>query len=141
MATVVTPHSASQSAMATRSQELAPKRRTFAGLPTVAAAAGGIQSGGTQTMCMSEWTSIPAALGLSRGMVGGCARGGRGRDFGGALLVGDFACAGGRWCRLMVSAPWRGWGEDSRRRPRGAQEFCTLANGIDAGVATAARRQ
>jgi hypothetical protein len=29
MATVVTPHSASQSAMAVRSQELAPNRRTF----------------------------------------------------------------------------------------------------------------
>src|SRR5262249_14828811 len=96
MAIVVTPHSASQSAMAVRSQELAPKRRTFGGGPAASPAALEARSAGTQTMCMSEWTSMPAALGLTSGIVGG-----RLGDFGRPLAVGELSGAGGTLCRLI----------------------------------------
>src|SRR5262245_25724665 len=100
MAIVVTPHSASHSAMAVRSQELAPKRRTFGGGPAVSRTALETRSAGTQTMCMSEWTSMPAALGLTSGIVG-CAGGGRRGDFGRPLALGELSGAGGPLCRLM----------------------------------------
>src|SRR5262245_29517759 len=141
MATVVTPHSASQSAMARRSQELAPKRRTFAGSAAASAAAEDTRSAGTQTMCISAWTSIPAAFGLSTGRVTGCARGGRDAGLGWASLAEDLAWAGRRLCRLMVSAPVEEWGQDSRRGTRGAQEMRTFPNGIDASTTTDARHQ
>src|SRR5687767_13567015 len=113
MATVVTPHSASQSAMAARSQELAPNRRTWPGPPAVAA---GTRSAGTQTMCMSEWTSMPAAFGLSTGIAGGRTRGVRRPGFDGGRPGGDpgRARSVARFGRLMGSAPRRGTG---RRAP------------------------
>src|ERR1035438_4313594 len=55
-ATVFTPHFVNHAAISRRSAVLAPKCRT--GLAS--------RSAGTQTMCMSEWTSIPAASGLMR---------------------------------------------------------------------------
>lgn len=58
------PDSLSQSAMATRSQELAPKRRTLSGKPPHALVDGLMLWAGTQPMCMSECTSMPAAFGL-----------------------------------------------------------------------------
>src|SRR5713226_9508165 len=65
MATVVTPHAANQAAMAARSHELAPNLRTFAGKsPEAPSPSGEVRSAGTQTMCMSECTSMPAALRL-----------------------------------------------------------------------------
>src|SRR5207248_4027775 len=95
---------ASQSAIALRSQELAPKRRTFAGSRAASVAAGDTRSAGTQTLCLSEWTSIPAAFGLSTGRVTGCARGGRAAGLDRASFAEDLAWAGGRLCRLMASA-------------------------------------
>jgi hypothetical protein len=55
-------------------------------------------------MCMSECTSIPAALGWSIGIVTGWARGARDTGFDGVLRLGDVVLAEGRLCRLMVSA-------------------------------------
>ena len=63
----MTPHCFSQSAIACRSQVLAPKRRTGSGS----------RSAGTQTMCMSECTSMPAACGCWTASLTGCARGAR----------------------------------------------------------------
>src|SRR5215831_16042251 len=78
MATVVTPHSFSQAAIATRSQEFAPNRRTLAGKPPASLDADGTTlATGTQTMCMSECTSMPAALGLRMVRIGACSRSGR----------------------------------------------------------------
>jgi hypothetical protein len=51
-------------------------------------------------MCMSAWTSMPAALGLRTGKGAGCARGGVG--LGGAWVVDGLARAAGRLGRLMV---------------------------------------
>src|ERR1700722_3289375 len=64
MATVVMPHSRSQLAIWIRSQELAPKVRTF----------GVARSAGTQTTWLSEWTSMAAALGLMIGNGAACLR-------------------------------------------------------------------
>src|SRR6516165_4245713 len=108
MATVVTPHSASQSAMAVRSQELAPNERTFAGAPAAWAGAGATRSAGTHTMCMSEWTSMPAALGLRTGKAAGCARGGCGAGLGGAWVADGLAGAAERLGRLMVGTSGEG---------------------------------
>src|SRR5208337_4360688 len=56
--TVVMPQCLSQAAIWSRSQELAPKVRTF----LVS------RSAGTQTTWLSEWTSMAAALGLTIGI-------------------------------------------------------------------------
>src|SRR5262245_35214418 len=136
MATVVTPHPFNQSAMAWRSQELAPNRRTCAGKAPGSPSTGGpTHSAGTQTMCMSEWTSMPAAWGLRMVRAGGCARGGR--DGLGAGLPG--AAERLRW--LMVSLTLGGWGEHSRREPRGEREICSFPNGINASAAADVRHQ
>src|SRR5260221_3155891 len=93
MATVVTPHALSQAAMASRSQELAPSLRTFAGKPVDAlAASGAMASAGTQTMCMSECTSMPAACWLRTASATACSRGGRAAGFGGALALEGSTC-------------------------------------------------
>src|SRR5262249_37224921 len=88
--------------MATRSQELAPNRRTCAGKPPPSlSGADSTRPGGTQTTCMSEWTSIPAALALRMVKAGACSRGGRddvGRGFASLALPGERL----RW--LMASA-------------------------------------
>src|SRR5262245_61290540 len=110
MATVVTPHSVSQAAMAARSQELAPNLRTLAGKPADSLAAwGNTPAAGTQTMCMSECTSMPAAWALRTGSAGAGARGGRAAGFGGVSATAgwawdDLASAGERLRCLMVSA-------------------------------------
>src|SRR5260370_17554893 len=89
MATVVTAHAVSQAAMAARSQEFAPNLRTCAGKPADALSAWSeTESPGTQTMCMSECTSMPAAWGLRIGRVAACARGGRDPGFGGLVDLG-----------------------------------------------------
>src|SRR5580692_8713468 len=104
MAMVVTPHSVNQSAMATRSQELAPNWRTFAGKPPASTSAvDGTRSAGTQTMCMSECTSMPAALGLRTSSVTGWSRGGRG-GFSEILTLAGLSLAGEHLRLLMVSA-------------------------------------
>src|SRR5271165_4440183 len=127
--------------MAARSQELAPNLWTFAGNPADAPSASGkTESPGTQTMCMSECTSMPAAWGLRMGSATACSRGGRDAGFGGVLALAastfdDLALLTGerlRW--LMVSALFLEWGEDSRRGPRGEQEKCNLPNGINASM-------
>jgi len=65
IATVVTPHDFNHWAMAIRSQEFAPNRRTLTGRPPASPVADGeTLSALTQTMCMSECTSMPAAFGL-----------------------------------------------------------------------------
>src|SRR5688572_30725221 len=100
MSTVVTPHACSQSAMAIRSQELAPNRRTWAGKPLAALGVEGPTLGaGTQTMCMSECTSMPAALGWRMVRAGAGWRGGR----------AGWAVAEECLLRLMVSATFREW--------------------------------
>src|SRR5215471_16779011 len=96
--------------MARRSQELAPKRRTFAGKEAASVVAGGTRSAGTQTMCISAWTSMPAALGLMTCRVTGWLRGGREAGLERAWLAEDLSWTGGRLCRLMVSATFAGWG-------------------------------
>src|SRR5580658_788798 len=116
IATVVIPHSASQSAMATKSQELAPKRRTLAGNAPASTSADGKRSAGTHTMCISECTSMPAALGLRTSSVTGWSRGGR-DGFGGTLALAGLPFAGEDLRLLMVSATLLEWGEDSRRGP------------------------
>src|SRR5260370_37459199 len=147
MATVVTAHGVSQGAMAARSQEFAPTLRTCAGKPADALSAWSeTESPGTQTMCMSECTSMPAAWGLRIGRVAACARGGRDAGFGGLLDLGastgdHSTLPGERWRWLIVSATWLEWGEESRREPRGEQEQCNLPNGINAAVGAAASRQ
>src|SRR5207302_1209500 len=125
MATVVTPHAVSQAAMAARSQELAANLRTLAGKPSAdAPAAGGTtRSAGTQTMCMSEWTSMPAAWELMTVSATACSRGGRDAGFGGGLVLlgltgDDLTLAGVRWRRLMVSATFVRVG---RRQPARAK--------------------
>src|SRR5580704_17663959 len=116
MATVVTPQPANQSAMAARSQELAPNLRTFSGKPANSPSAwGDARSSGTQTMCMSECTSIPAALALTTASATACSRGGRDAGFGGLLALAglpedELAWAGERLRWLMVSAPLLEWG-------------------------------
>ena len=55
-AIVVTPHFFNHAAISCRSAVLAPNCRT--GLAS--------RPAGTQTICMSEWISIPAASGLTR---------------------------------------------------------------------------
>jgi hypothetical protein len=85
------------------------------GRPTGRARRGGTAFGaGTHTMCMSECTSMPAALGLRRGRAGACSRGGRA-----AWALGR---AGPperlRWA--TASATFGQRGVDGRRGPRGA---------------------
>src|SRR5215472_9011022 len=64
--------------MATRSQELAPNRRTCGGkAPGSVGATASTHWTGTQTICMSECTSMPAALGLRMAMTGAGWRDGR----------------------------------------------------------------
>ncbi len=63
--------------MATRSQELAPNRRTLLGRPPFSSDAVVVTLAvGTQTICMSECTSMPAAFGLRMVMTGVCSRDG-----------------------------------------------------------------
>src|SRR5262249_19518976 len=116
MATVVTPHSFSQSALACRSQEVAPNRRTCAGKPpgVLPVGAAATRSTGTHTMCLSEWPSMPAALALRTVRGGGAARGGR--DGLGAGLA--WAGGGLRW--LMRSSTLGEWGEAPAWDKRGA---------------------
>src|SRR5262245_42034022 len=97
--------------MAIRSQELAPKRRTLAGKADASVVAGSTRSAGTQTMCMSAWTSMPAALGLMTCRLTGCVRGGRETGLERAWLAEEWAWAGGRWCRVRVSATLAGLGK------------------------------
>src|SRR5437899_3457321 len=110
MATVVTPHAANHSAMAVRSQEFAPNWRMFAGKSSDAPSAwGNTRLAGTQTMCMSECTSMPAALGLRTASVTACSRGDRDRAFGGlsalaGLTLDDLASEAERLRCFMVSA-------------------------------------
>ena len=58
MATVVMPQDLSQAAIWSRSQEMAPKVRTFVVSRSV----------GTPTTWLSEWTSMAAASGLTIGI-------------------------------------------------------------------------
>src|SRR5260370_6301120 len=104
MATVVTPHAVSQAAMAARSQEFAPNLRTCAGKPADALSAWSeTESPGTQTMCMSECTSMPAAWGLRIGRVAACARAGRGARLGRLVDL----CAGTRGDSTLPVESWR----------------------------------
>src|SRR5262245_10818618 len=102
--------------MASRSQELAPKRRTLAGKPlSTLEGDGSTLAAGTQTMCMSECTSMPAALRLRTVRTGACSRGGReARDLALAELPERL-----RW--LMVSTTLGQWGKNNQRGPRGAE--------------------
>jgi len=133
IATVATRHPRSQSAMATKSQELAPNRRTLEGKPAAAVSAAGItDSAGTPTMCMLECTSIPAASRRRRVRTGGCARGGRD-----ALDRGLPERL--RW--LIGSATLCKWWEGNRRGSRGEREKCSFPNGINASVLADASHQ
>src|SRR5262249_45250642 len=93
---------------------LAPKRRTLAGKAAASVVAGGTRSAGTQTMCISAWTSMPAASGLITCRGTGCVRGGREAGLERAWVAEGVGWAGGGVCRLMVSATFGGWG---RRQP------------------------
>src|SRR6516162_3591203 len=81
--------------MASRSHVLAPKRRTGSGS----------RSAGTQTMCMSEWTSMPAAWGCWMVSVTGWARGARETGWRAALAAFDGHGERLRW--LMATTTFR----------------------------------
>ena len=70
---------------------------------------GGALAAGTQTMCMSECTSIPAASGCSTVIAGGDGRGGRGLGTGGGVFLRD----------VMASATLGRRGTEPARDARG----------------------
>jgi hypothetical protein len=105
----------SAAAATAHQEELAPNRRTFAGGPLAALDGDGTAFGaGTHTICMSECTSMPAALGLRRGRAGARSRGGRA-----ARALGR-AGPPGRLRRVTTSATFGQRGEGGRRGPGGA---------------------
>src|ERR1019366_2554752 len=125
MATVVMPHSRSQLAIWIRSQELAPKVRTF----------GVARSAGTQTTWLSVWTSMAAALGLTMdsGAAGGRGDGSRG-------LGSRRGMSGLRGCGGRV----RGETEERAASPTGSGEPVTndeVASSRDHVVKRASQHQ
>jgi hypothetical protein len=83
-------------------------------------------------MCMSEWTSMPAAWGLRTERAGGASRGRRDD-------LGEASAERLRW--LMGSATLGGvTGTTAEVRQEGTKE-CSFPNGIDASVTADARRQ
>src|SRR5262245_32823131 len=122
MATALMPHAFSHVAIAWRSAVLPPNWRTGSAS----------RSAGTQTMCISEWTSMPAASGLTTWS--GAVEAGTGRrtersaaradGFGSFGFLGFFGFLGSSGTSWGTTMDLSGWGghrsvTTRRRAPRG----------------------